>query len=378
MMQALYIGTYVVCLIAYQMNKRCRFVIGNRETNAVQNFGEAAVLLAVFLLITANRVGVDLINYIDRYKYAAVIISTKEVVYGGMAEVCRKIGLNYYQFRALFTLLTSGAAVWALKKLKVNIFFFLIFYLPSMLFIDSMLVRNTAAFSFLIIGIYFLASQQGRKGKLLCLGMLLLAVGCHSAYILYFPMLLYDSMPKNKKILVGLVLTSAFVVSIATFTNGNSIPFIKTIYSLFLSSSDARTQRYLTSGHFGFLYPMIVWLITLYSLWRIKMNFPDKDCISYRFLTVSLFATEITAWSIPFLMMNQNYYRYPRSTFVLQIISTALYIRKSKISKKKFEYTVYLTAVCVLWWIFEMLIYQSMELLIDPVLRDGVFFFVPG
>lgn len=382
-MLVLFLGIWILCIMDCLCLRKYRFTVGKVigvKRNSAHEFIELLALLGVFLLITSNRTGMDITNYVSRYNYSTNLLSGTEIVYNFLRIKAHSFGINFYVFRAIFTLITSIFAIWTLKKLNVSICFFLVFYMPLLLFMDSMQVRNGAAVSILVCAVYYLIKDEKKNRKrniVIFFVLLLLSVGIHTAYIFYISLLVYLLKNKNnKKMIIGTMSLGILFTSTITLLNNNTIPLVNLIYSVLLSDSDQRRTRYITTGNMGFLYPTVVLILTLILLIRIKQYFSERDTIESRFLEVSILLTQFSLCFIPFVMMNMNYYRFARNTYIFFIIDTGIALKNIEVkNKRKYICVLNLILTGALWWYFDIYIYNTPEIIFDPILKEGIWFF---
>lgn len=370
---------FIHCLLKYTRISIVLRVNNQLIYKTQNNYFEFLIIMGLFLLITSNRNGVDIINYFNAYNYKVGFKPTFELFYNYARFFAHYIGISFFLFRAIFLLITGIFAVFVIKKLNIDIYFFTIFYLPILLFMDSMQVRNSSAICFLLFGIYCLATYNGKKGKMFFLLAIFTAFMIHTSFIFYFIVILYNGYNNKrlKSVVIKIIVISSIVLSIITFINGHRIPYIEKIYSLLLKNTDSRNSRYLTSGSYGFLYPLFVYLISLNLFNKLENNINNKNNNKYRFIEISHLMAELSVIFIPFIMMNMNYYRFFRNTLYFLIISTSLCINETFfiVRKKMILIILQLVFIVFLWWLFDVYIYNTPEIIIAPIFKDGVIFY---
>ena len=153
-MRVLWYVTWLACIITFFIKNqyRIRYKVKSLACMNSPKFQivEIFLLIAVFLLITSNRTGGDIYNYRYEYENNFSLEVRREVVYFITRLLSYKVGLSFFEFRALLTFVTGTLAVITIKQIGIDISFFMIFYMPSMLFMDSMQFRNSVA-NFIII-----------------------------------------------------------------------------------------------------------------------------------------------------------------------------------------------------------------------------------
>lgn len=78
----------------------------------------------------------------------------------------------------------------------------------------------------------------------------------------------------------------------------------------------------------------------------------------------------------PFMMMNITYYRFIRNAYFLSLIAAVILFKKITLSKlRKILLIVSCILVTVLWTVFEIVIYDTPQNIIEPILKNGEWFF---
>lgn len=380
-MTVLWIVTFLICLLSVCLVDKVTLKIGTKNNIKPQIERnshlviEILLLLAVFLMITSNRTGVDIINYLNWYIRDEVVVG-REVLYTLLRNAAHASGMDFFVFRAIVTFFSGLLPVIILRKEKINIAFFLAIYMPSLLFLDSMQFRNQVAVSIVIFGTYFLMKEDDIKHKLLFLAFIALAMQFHTSVIMFLVFLPVCS--KHKKIWDKVFLALGILLLIAAFVNNRTVPFINILYSRFLASGDERNYLY-GSGHNIFLYPMIVHMMTSLLLDQ-AIKWAERDgwetsSYEYHYAQFVCSANRIFFVFVPFVLMNTTFYRFLRNIFVFNIIAVGMVYKNSKNETNKIAMFLSLLLISVLWIVFAVGFYSTVEIIIDPVLRDGVLFF---
>ena len=331
-----------------------------------------------FLLLTSNRVGFDIINYVSRYRYIHTV-SAREPVYAWLSQFFYANGFTYYEFRAILTFVSGFFAIWAIYKLEINLFDYLVFYFPLFLFVDSMQVRNQVTIYLFTWAVYWLVKNNDIKGKVVFIVSVIFIAQIHVMFYFYLLLLVFDKTSRNK-ILRAIMIASWAMVGITWF-NGNRVPFINQILNFLLSEGDLRISRYNTTGRFGFLFPALLLCIMTISLSYSSKFIAANDIVisenQRKFILISDTINKISFLLIPFTMMNINYYRFMRNAFVFYIFSAIILIRSS--SNKRKAMSILIVAVFVvfaLWYWFDIIYYNNNNgiSIMDTILKYGEMF----
>lgn len=372
---------WIFCLCDCLFFNRYTLVLdrkNRKNTDYTKKFLEIIILTLVLLIITSNRVGEDIINYKNNYDYNHVLMSGREVLYFELKYRAYLSGLTFYEFRAILTFITGSLVILFLKKMDIDISFFLVFYMPVLLFMDSGQFRNQICLYFLLWSVQFLIVDDRNWRNIFKYVISIVIISqIHTAFIFYLSLLIFKIKDrKTKKTITMLLIFCSMTVGMLTLINDNTIPFINNIYSLILSSNDIRQIRYNTQGHWGFIYPLIVHAIMAFMIAYIyhRSNLKEKKEVS--FLELTIFLNKISLIFVPFMMMNINYYRFLRNALVFNIITSIILWKGNKKNRNARTIIIFsLVIVTALWFIFEFFIYDTMPRIVDPVLKEGVLFF---
>lgn len=370
----LWIAIYIICFV-----KIFTVVIGVENKN---NFNYASFFLygllifGTYILVVSNRTGPDVINYYYNYEFDSASIQNREMVYKQLCFFGKSMGLTFWEFRNILVFVCGSIAVLGLMRLKVSIPILLFFYMPVLLFMDSGQLRNGVCLYVLVYAMFFLLDEN-IFSTIFFIGIIVFLGQIHTAFIFYL-ILLFLKIKDDKK--RNFLLASVFIGSIAIFLvtilNDHRIPFFNEIKRLIFSVSDSRNKIYSTTAGFGFLFilPLYVAMTTLlkYASKDFVGNFIEKKYIS--------FINGLNICScifIPFMMMNMNFYRFVRNSYFFSLIGITLLLKNTTRGLKRNLIILSGVVVTVLWCVFEVVIYDTPKNIIDPILKDGVWFFNP-
>jgi len=339
---------------------------------------EAWLLLAVFLLLTANRTGLDIINYEQAYQYDHTVFEIKDKLYGILSIAAYQAGLSFYMFRAILTFLSGAMAVATIKKVGADFSFILMFYLSSMLFVDSMQFRNAVCMALLLWSFRYLLFG-GKGAKMKYVASILLIAQIHAVYYFALVLTLFFYKKRRKQMSVLLFLTGILLMFVTAF-NGNQIPFFSVIVNLFLAKTDMRGVSYYTSGNLGWTVPAVIHVITTLLSIAVKRYANRKaSCMTeYQldYIELMLVYNLILFVTIPAVMMNLHYYRLIRGAFMINVIGVSfLFRQKGKQDKFSYYALAVLAVLTVMWYTLDLVIFEDSVTMAAPVL-DGKLFFL--
>ncbi len=385
MMKVLYIAAWTLCICASLIHSRYAVKISsNVFVDVYRNkriaFLEALALVLIFLLITSNRTGEDIYNYSYEYDHVSAIWSAREPLYSILKYFFSSLGITFYVFRAVITFIFGLFAVKTLKYFGTDICLVLIFYLPSMIFMDSMQFRNAVAWTILIWSLRYLLYVD-RKSKIKFIICTFLATGIHTFYFIVFLLFCFYFKNRRKKIAYMLIGIS-IAVAIITFLNGNRIPGFSILLNLILSKGDARIAFYTdTSAHLGWMMPFgIHFITTTYGIILEKYVSRSKGIYTYKqilYIQLVNYFNMILFVTVPAMMMSVTYYRMIRGAFIINVVlGTFVFGKKRKLdSFQLFTLSVF-TALAILWFVWDIKICQvDTNPLIKPVF-EGVWFWL--
>ncbi|OWV05270.1 MULTISPECIES: EpsG family protein [unclassified Fibrobacter] len=369
----LWIFAIIVCFVITLFPIRVEDSINKQKDVLffVEKFVEYLLIACTYVLIVSNRTQPDIINYQYGYIGAISLDSSREILYKFLSSTSYNIGLNFFQFRNVLVLLSGVCFIFAMKMANVKISSVLLFYLPVVMFMDSSQFRNSICLYVLLLAVHLLNDS---KNFIFFIVVVLILSQIHSAYIVYLILLgLFLRDQKRKYFLCGIFGVSLIVCAL-TFMNGNRVPFVNDFFAFFLSSSDERVLYALSTGRFGFLYPLGVHSITLVLLLFLK----GRTCLANRddfFVKCMIGLMTCSYVIVPFIMMNMNYYRIIRNAYVASLIAFMVIYREQKNDVLgKIMLLGGLAMVTGLWGFFEMGIYDSIDVIANPILKDGVWF----
>ncbi|MCL4103470.1 EpsG family protein [Fibrobacter sp. HC4] len=369
----LWIFAIIVCFVITLFPIRVEDSINKRKDVLffVEKFVEYLLIACTYVLIVSNRTHDDMRNYQYSYIGAVSHDSSRETLYSWLSSLSYDVGLNFFQFREIMVLVCGGCCIAAIKKADIKVSSVLLFFMPVILFMDSIQFRNSICLYVLLFAVHLLGNI---RSAMLFVVIVLLLSQIHSAFYFYLLLSVMYVNENKKNVVLGWVVGVSLVLCMLTFLNGNRILFMNDVLTFFLSSSDSRIANYSTSGKFGFLYPTFVHSVTLIFLCFLKKRvfLIPKDDIFVKNI-IGLMACSYVV--VPFVMMNMNYYRILRNAYVASVLAFMVVFRELKNDAlgKIFLFAGLIVIAC-LWGFFILGIYNPMNEILDPVLKDGVWF----
>lgn len=364
MIESLYWGTLVFSGIAAFSRK----VQTNKRLNQLC---VAITIVCIVLIVSANREGNDIINYVRDYN--SIQTFQREPVYV-VLKICGKLlGLNFYQFRAVVSLIGYMLIVSTLKKYTRNIQFVLFFYCVYLLFMDSWQVRNFLAVSVFVYSVRFLSNARSKKSMVAYCVCILISTGIHTAFIIYYILtLLYV---KKKRVVVYSLCFVMAALSLITWLNNNKIPFIDVVVGI-LMGDNARAQEYFSlATNLGFLAPVALYVYGVLGIVLVKRQIKTSrmDNKQVEFCNLVLLINLCFASTVPMSMMSLTFYRLIRNLQYLNFCIYANgYCEQNKL-RKRLTIIVFVVLLCVGWLVFDFTMYSSSEYIVTPIFEGDWF-----
>lgn len=357
MLRILYYATWFFCLCFSFLsigvcNPKPRLKVRfHTRTIDSQSAMNALVFLIVFVLITANRSGVDIIVYNRQYNEERAI-TFREPIYSILKNAFYYFGASFYIFRAALTFVAGALVYTVFRKLELNVMAFFSCYMPMLLFMDSMQFRNAIA---LCVGIYanFILINKNIKCRRLIYAMLIIVIAqVHTVFYFYLILLFFDT--KYEKLVLFSVTCISGVISVMTLLNGNRIPFIDVFLRFILPTGDIRATVYLTTGNLGFLIPTFIHLLSIPLIAYIYVTSDASQNHKRCLLRLAFYLDICSLLFIPMMMMNLNFYRMLRNAFVIFIIASVFAISNENRRKSRIGVFALILTLSFVWKSFEM------------------------
>ena len=282
------------------------------------------LLFFLIFLVVRDRDNPDIHNYYSSYEGTEIFIRKKEMGFELLITIAKKIGLDFYQFRAIIYVF-SGLSIWFFftkMGLDKNIAFSMYAFYPFVY--DGIQIRNFLAF---VIILLFLPSYFSgtKKGIFLYVVGVLISFSIHFIGILYliFILINFNSkkiIRKRQKILIF-----SFVLSMLLIIFMKILPSISLkMMNILISQLDgARIRNYFdhSGNQWGFVIFLFLELMFVYiskkcrdSLYK---NTTKQGVIMYR-LAENIFWINVAICCLsPLLIANVSFYRLFRNILLI-------------------------------------------------------------
>lgn len=380
-MTGLYIAAWLLCLTGVLLQGKYVFCIGPRMLpdtydRKKADLVEMALLVLVFLLLTANRTGLDILNYVQAYLYEQDTFTVKDKLYGSLSMAAYQAGWSFYMFRAVLTFLSGFLAVSTIKKTGTDFRFVLLFYLPSMLFVDSMQFRNAVCLGLFLWSFRYLLSGERHAAVRYVICILIIAQ-LHAVY--YFTLVLTVFFWKNRRRqITGLLFFLSLILASATAWNGNRIPFFIQIAEA-MTKTDLRAVAYSTSGNLGWTIPAAIHVLTtLLALMVYRHADRNVSAVTGRqmeYLKLMLVYDMLLFLTVPAIMMNLHFYRLIRGAFMINVTGVSFFMRhRGRQGRFSLCSAAALAVLAGMWYLLDLVIFENSATMAAPVLHGSLFF----
>ena len=332
-----------------------------------------SALAVIFIFMTFNCMGPDIGEYFSAYDSALDLSGTS--AYSGHMEsgyvlimyVCKKIGLDFFSFRTIISIICFFLFSNTIKYYKVNGNLIVGLYMTYLFFFDTIQLRNCIVEFLLLFATRYLL----RKSLLSTLKYILIIVVAsmfHVAALFGLPLLLVKFLRKESHYRVIIILSALLFV--ACMAMQSSLPKLANWLLQFIG----RGSSYLEINvEIGYLVVLILHLMGLIPLYLLKGSI-ENNRLAKSQVTFILRINIILCLFIPLLFFNSNFYRLYRNYILLTYIGLALIYRNSRTKTSIGG----LAAVVMLlmnagWFVRDMFIKNDINVIIKPIFEGSLF-----
>lgn len=338
---------------------------------------EIICLLSVFLLITANRNGFDIINYCNTYNHLHDFSLVRESLYRLLRLAGYNIGLTFYEFRAILTFVAGVVLVSCCKKQGVDMCIFLAFYMPSMLFMDSMQVRNALCIWLLLYSIKLFLDTDDKVAWIKYTALVVILAQIHTGFYIYLIFLFLFF--KERHICAGVIACVGIVLALLTWLSGNQLYLLQQILGLILNRGDQRLDIYSVTANNGFIIPTVIHIVTMIVLFLIYKSAEKQK--KENMITANMLQLVYTVYLmnqlimivLPIVAMNLTFYRLLRNIFYFDFVAVIALLQETRSAKRRGMILLGLFLITIMWFVFDIIIYPTSPI-IEPVLEGELFF----
>lgn len=282
-------------------------------------------ILWILVLMGLNTFNSDFVAY-EGYYVTQTYDFSVEPVYKIFSRIVYLCNVPYNGFLCIYFLTTLLICIYVLRQMNGSLHCFFALYMLTALYLNACEIRQTMAYCLYPLVILFIS--KGKRYKALIT--LLLGVGFQKSSLLLLPIVFLNrKILDYRKLLIGYSVLLIFFCGII-FLNGNEIPGLRALMSLFLPED--KLVYFESKTRLGFL---VFWTANFLNLWMLfyfsKIN-RKENTLSSRFVNDALNAALYLNVAMPLCMINSEFLRYFRFT-----VLPVLFAFSNEISKYQGE-----------------------------------------
>lgn len=303
-------------------------------------------LLVIIVYLTADFSLINKDNIQYRYYYMqckqGILYSGFENGYLFISSILAKMNFSYLSFRYIYLSIFSCLLFFVVRRFTTNLGTFYVFYFLYGMFRDAEQIRFFAASAILYVGMYILATKDGRKRALVFTGIVFLAAQFHqTAYFFIFMLILTLPKVMYKKILKLMLI---FSTALFAFVLVDRKLFVSLIYLIDKGRADFYTE---VNAHYGFLFPFALFAINMMIIVYVQNKIAGKGykTTGYRYhishmkifkryttldvdrmLDLSYLSVVLSLYTVPLLAINTHFYRLGRCVMIFSLILLSEYL----------------------------------------------------
>lgn len=293
----------------------------NRIKNSTRVFS-ALLLVFMIIIVVQNRENPDYVNYKWIYESGMQV----ETGWKYLEELAIREGLQYDEFKSIVVVISYVILFYGLVKLDVNENIILAIYAFYPFAMDAIQLRNFLAMTLVLYAYHFII-RNDKKGKLLFLGLVLIASTIQSVFPIYLVLLLVNHKKFNsvRNKLIGVLVICSFIVLVIV----KMVPGLVNDIGLLLFESRSDKVDYYVQNNVGFGFIIFGVMHTLFTLsmyycGKSKGLLSDKE----RVLVNSVFWSDLLLLCmLPLLIINIEFYRIYRNMCLLNYIALPILMR---------------------------------------------------
>lgn len=293
--------------------------IKGRESKKIIIFS----IITLIILFVGNTYNTDYLAYEAIFTYND--FNSIEFGFEVLVKIAKTLGLSFFGFKLILTVLIILLLLFITLKLKVNISGFIFLYTSIQFFIDMVQIRNTISSLFIIISLYFALKKEVRLSMLL----IIIASLFHTISLMYLPLVFMEYYSNKLKIILKFMTIIMIIIFPCLLFLGfqNYINyFFKYIFVDTIGMS--KSIYFLNEGiHYGCLvfYALAIFnLLIFIILKKIIFSNPLINKNSNYFLLTKINSLEFIYYYCTFfiflLLIDINFYRIFRNIFIFTYI----------------------------------------------------------
>ncbi len=312
----------------------------------------------IFMIMTFNYDGADVKSYISTYDNlfdtsGQIVESHMEKGYLLLMYICRKLGMSFFSFRIVVSIISLSLFANILRYFKVNRNLILGFYMIYLFYFDVIQIRNCIAQFIILFSIRFLLDATRRYSIIKFLIGIFIAASFHSIALFYLPLLVIKFI-KNEAFF-KFVFIASLLLFLAACTFHSYVPIIANWLLSFIKRGSSYLDADVNLGH------LVVFCI--YAFTGISLNIVRKKSVkgspTRRQLDGIVKIHIILSLYLSLLLLDSNFYRIVRNVLILSMIGIALHYKSKQSNQSKSVMAFSMLLLINLAWIVRDLILKN-------------------
>ncbi len=329
----------------------------------------AAALCFVFVLMTFNYKGPDIGVYIAEYNTIGHVSNPFKAVYMEwgytlLTVICGKIGLDFFAFRAILSIIILSLFVNTINYYKAQRNLVMGAYMLYLFVFDTIQLRNCIV-QFIILFATRYLFRKSRWSTLKFLICVAVAGSIHTIAYVYLSLVLIKMFKKpsfyKQLFIFVMALFVAFIVLQPL------LPRLEAIISKFLSRGTGYLSGTITIGWLIVFLLYIIGLIALY-LYKSKVRDRRAKSIIYTIIKVNI----ILGLFLPLTFINNNFNRIFRNNIILTLIGLTLIYKNSASAKDRQMSLCAFVAINAGWIYSDMFRRYDINIILKPIFDSNL------
>lgn len=328
-------------------------------------------LLMFVVLAGASTSDPDWLGYQSLYYSSINKAVAVEPGFRIFESIFLRLGFSYETFRIILSFVIFWYLFYILNKYvgKESISFFIVFYSLFSLFYDSIQLRNTIAFLFVLHGLYYLINDEKYGIKKYVL-FIIIASSFQILMSLYIFFVIYKF--KNKSVWLFFLIIISLGLFILIIINGMKIPFIDYWISGIMKS---KFSMYIDeTTRLGFLYPSALQVVNLLYIFSLSKLSNKLDSDNKKNMTFFMFINCVALIYVPLFTINLNMYRLSRNLIVANLICAQYEYNKLESVQKKKNIMIVSFIYILIWAYYGFIFNNEWESVVHSLLNNNSFF----
>jgi len=344
-------------------------------------------IVYLYILMYGNNSNNDYLAYLNLYK--GIHNYDIEIGFRFLINLSNLFHLSYQTFLLIIGLLSFTLIGLTIFKFTTNFSLIVVFYLLSSFVMDTIIIRNTFAFSIFFFGLPFLAKGQWFKYSFF----VFLSSLFHISMI-FFMFALFIKFFKVKKILWSLF--NIILLLILFFPLKDYLAIIMSNFLLTINIRNLNSYIFYQNLGYGYFLFFGLWVSNIltilytYHLFksRVKNYKHSKEILV--FLNIVLFLNLLTSIFIPISALNSSFYRFIKYMILPNLLAVSIVLfpkeqilynfkLSQSLRRTKFTPSIILYIIFFIpWFISEVSGLSFSFYLINQILNNNIISFLGG